>query len=428
MAQAIDVSDVAGLRAAITSAAPGSTIRLAPGDYAGIDVNRAIDGAPVAISGPRDARLIQMKFTAPARNWHLRGVTLLAGKPDVGPYGGSAVTFTRAQDVALDDVLIHGVAPGPDSWNEGSKGLALTQAQGIVLANSQVRHVRLLAALQDSRGVVLVNNDFQDARDGVLVSNVQGLLIRNNLFQGWLPRYDLKEHPDMIQFWTRHRPHGSARVEISNNLMDAGENRAVQGIFARAEDMEYNKAPQGFHRDWVIRNNIYFGSSKHGISLSDVQGVLVENNSVLASPHAFVGRQPISPDGRSGTGYKPFILLLRTTKGEVRGNIAPFIATAKTATVLTDNNLIFQPAKPADAVNPKGSFAAPIGAGKHDVKDFLIVAGSEAQRTGRGADASQVGPRAQPEALAGLQATARALADVVDEYLNQPAEPAPAPR
>ena len=415
----IDVADRASLSAAILAAPAGSTIRLAPGDYIDIAVRRRIDGAPVVITGPRDARLIRLTFANPASGWRVNGVTILAAVPGVGPYGGQAVNFARAQDVALDDVLISGVAPGPDAWNEGSKGLLFSRAEGIAVANSEIRHVRLIASLQDSRGIVLANNRFIDAREGLQVSNVQGLIVRNNLFRGWVPRLDLKEHPDMIQFWTRARPTGSARVEISNNLFDAGEERAVQGIFTRAEDFEYGKAPQGFHRDWVIRNNIYFGSSKHGISLSDVQGVLVENNNVLASPHAFVGRQPVSADGRSGTGYKPFILLLRSTKAQVRGNLAAYIAsTAEPGPIEQTNNQQYKPVSPKDGLNPDKSFKAPLLAGPHDPSDFALVEGSEAQRKGRGADAAQVGPRSRAEPIEPLATKARALADTVDAFMQ----------
>jgi hypothetical protein len=421
----IEVTDRTSLNAAILAAPPGSTIRLAPGEYKDINVCRKIDGAPVAITGPRDARFIRLTFTNPASGWRVQGITILAGVPGVGPYGGQAVHFARASDIAMDDVLITGVAPGPDAWNEGSKGILFSRAEAIAIANSEIRHVRLIAALQDSRGIVIANNRFIDAREGLQVSNVQGLVIRNNLFRGWVPRFDRKEHPDMIQFWTRGRPTGSARVEISNNLLDAGDDRAVQGIFTRAEDFEYGKAPQGFHRDWVIRNNIYFGSSKHGISLSDVQGVLVENNSVLASPHAFVGRQPVSADGRSGTGYKPFILLLRSTQAQVRNNLAAFIAsTAEPGPVVQSNNQQYKPGAPKSALNPDRSFMAPLLAGPHEPSDFALASGSQAQRKGRGADAAKVGPRGQAEPIELLATRARTLADTADAFMQGGTSPA----
>lgn len=427
-AQQIRVSDVAGLRDAIGSAAPGSTIMLAAGDYPGIEIRRAIDGPPVTISGPRSARLIQLKFTLPAKGWQVRGVTLLTSDPGAGLADGNAVTFTRAQQITLDAVLIHGVTPDKDAWNESSKGVMFTRAAGIVIANSEIRHVRLIAGLQDSRGIVIANNRFLDAREGVQVSNVQGLVIRNNLFQGWVPRFDRKEHPDMIQFWTRARPTGSSRAEISNNLLDAGEDRNVQGLFVRAEHFENNLSPQGFHRNFVIRNNVYFGSAKHGISLSDAQGVLVENNSILASPHAFVGNRPVSADGRSGNGWIPAILVLRSTRGIVRNNLTASISdTTVPGAVEQKNNQVYKPLSPRDAVNPNNSFAAPLLAGTHTPADFQLKASSEAKRKGRGADAAKVGPRNTPEPIAALAAQARQLADTVDDHTQSFAATPPSP-
>ena len=424
----IDVADAASLTAAIAQAPPGSLIRLAPGDYAGIRIRRRIDGDPVIIEGPREARFILLNFTNPARGWRVRGVTILSGIPGVPPKFASGVHFARAQDIALDNVLVTGVSPGPDAGDEGSRGLMFQRASGIVIANSEIRHVRLIAALQDSRGLVFANNRFLDAREGLQVSNVQGLVVRGNLFRGWVPRFDLREHPDMIQFWTRNRPTGSARVEISNNLLDAGEESLVQGIFARAEDFEKGRLPQGFHRDWVVRNNIYFGSSKHGISLSDVQGALVENNTILASPHAFVGRRSVSANGRSGSGWIPHILLLRSTRAVVRNNLAPYITnTATPGPVELRNNQLYRPMAPGDARNPGKSFNAPLLAGTHEPADFALTRRSKARRKGRGADASTVGPQDQAVPIEPLVALARALADTEDSFMKPPPAPAAAP-
>lgn len=429
--QQINVKDVAGLQAAVINAAPGSTIRLAPGDYPNIDIKRQNNGARITITGPRSARFQKLQFIKPAQGWRVHGVSLLAGTPGVSPTNLPAVYIWRASDISFDNVLITGIADSPDAWGDNGKGLSLLASSGIVLANSEVRHVRLISGFQDSRGVVFVNNRFHDAREGLQISNSHGLLVRNNSFEGWTPRYDLGEHSDMIQFWTRNRPNGSSRVEIANNFLSAGLDRNVQGLFVRAEDHEKGKYPEGFHRNWVVRNNIYFGSSKHGITLGDVRGAIVENNTVLAAPHAFVGKVPVSADGRSSSGHMPHINLLRSTEAVMRNNLAPGFSLAETAIVENINNLQYRPRAPELALNPAGSFAAPLVAGQHKVDFFAIVPGSQAAQQGLGADVRTVGPQATPEPIAALEARARALADTADPYLlplvARPRPPAPVP-
>lgn len=398
------------LRLAIRDAAPGTVIRLAPGLYPGLFIRRAIDGPPVVIQGPREARLAGLRLAQPARGWRFEGVTIEAPTPPPGePYRGRAIDLTAAARITFNRVLVTGVSPDEGPGSEGTYGLFMAKARSVVFANSIIRHVMIVAGLHDSQGVILAGNQFLDSREGVQVSHGADIAIRNNLFRGWEPRYDRQEHPDMIQFWTRGRPTGSMRVEISSNLLSAGNERSVQGIFIRAEDYEWNKAPEGYHRDFVIRNNIYYGSSPHGITVGDVRGALVENNSILASPHAFVGKRS-DPSGRTSFGYVPGLRVLRTTTGTYRANLVAAITNTSTdpAANLFDNNSVYL-TRGGPRFNPANSLAETLTAGDPPLAAFALLPNSPAARAGVGADAAKVGPHDAGEDIAALENEAAAM-------------------
>ncbi|MEI6486034.1 MAG: hypothetical protein WCO11_07180 [Sphingomonadales bacterium] len=401
----IDVADGEALASAVATAPPGTLIRLAPGDYPRLVVNRQIDGEPVRISGPRTARINQLLFNK-AAGWQLDGVTVLGGPGRLMP-----LDIGLSRDILVSGVLLTGTTPGDGPGDEDSNGVTIRNCEGVVLAGSEITHVKQIAGVRDSFGVVIEGNRFTNAREGIMVRATHGLAIRHNSFQGWQPRFDLFEHPDMIQFMTQQVPTGSTMVTIAGNFLMAGRDSAIQGIFIRAEAYENGKEPLGYHRDFTIRNNVYYGSSRHGISMTNIRGVVAENNTVIGSPHAYVGNVPRDPTGRSSTGFQPSIMAQGITWGRIANNISALMAVRAEAWRTKDsNNFVYNPRMPGDERNPGRSFTAAITAGDLPLSAFAIRPGSDAARHGRGADITQVGPDAASRDLPALLAEARALA------------------
>lgn len=407
----IRVDSPNGLAQAVAAATAGSQILLAPGDYPMISINRAGDAdgrSGIRISGPREARIAGLRFGPAASGWQVDGVTVL------GPADNSAaIDVSGGRRITLSRVLVNGTAPGDGPENEAGAGLNLRGASAITLADSEVRHVRLVMRIWDVRGLVVSGNHFHGAREGLAINGAHGLVIHHNHFEDWRPRFDLGEHPDMIQFFNRYVADGTNDVSIIGNLMVAGDDWMVQGLFGGAQDFQKGLAPNGFMRNMVVRNNIYYGSAYHAISLGDVDGIVVENNTVLASPHAFVGKQPPDPAGRTSSGTMPRILLGGVRGARVTGNIAPRVLQRRVADppAVVENNFSYEPRVPDDALNPGRSFAAPLVKGLSRLTDFAVLPQSEAGKRRQGADISAVGPAAANHDVAALAAQARALAE-----------------
>jgi hypothetical protein len=414
----VEVTDAASLSSAVLWARAGTTIRLAAGDYPRLVVRREIDGQPIRITGPRGARIDQAVFLK-AAGWHLEGVTIIGGTGRLMP-----LDIASSRNIVVSNVHLTGATPGPGPDNEDSNGLVVRGSEAIVFAGSEVDHVKQIAGIRDSFGVVIEGNRFTNAREGLMVRATHGLAIRNNLFQGWRPRFDKFEHPDMIQFFTQHVPTGSSMVTIQGNYLSAGEDRAVQGIFIRAEAYEAGREPMGYHRNFVISDNVYFGSSRHGISTTNIRGLIIENNTVIGSPHAFTGNVPRDPTGKSSYGWQPAILVAGKSWGRASNNIAALMAIRPEVVGMQDiNNFVYKPRDLPDGRNPGNSFNAPLTAGDLPISAFAIRPGSDAARHQRGADVRKVGPEAAVrdlQTLAGEAATLAANARLQDLTKDPP--------
>lgn len=402
----VDVADGAALANAVMWARPGSTIRLAAGDYPQMVIKRVVDGAPILITGPRSARINQILFLK-AAGWQVEGITILGGIGKAMP-----VDVALSRNIVLNNVKLSGSTPDPDPRWEESNGLVVRASEVVVLALSEVTHVKQIASLRDSFGVVIEGNRFTNAREGLMVRANHGLVIRHNLFMGWKPRFDIFEHPDMIQFFTQQVPTGSSMVTIEGNYLSAGEDRAIQGIFIRAEAFEAGREPMGYHRDFVIRNNVYYGSSRHGITINNVRGLTVENNTVIGSPHAFVGNVPRDPAGKTSTGWQPAIIAGGITWGRLSNNITALMAIRVESVGTQDiNNFVYKPRVLADARNPSNSFAAALPGGDLPLAAFAVRPQSDNGKHGRGANVRVVGPDAARRDIAALLSEASALAE-----------------
>ena len=343
---AVGPADVAGWR-------PGERIRI---DDAAATPNLAIVGRHFAPAITIDASGAMFESILIRDS---SGIRLIGAQ--VNGSTRRAVQVERSRDIMLHDLSIVGRTGGADPRDETGVAVTIRGSTQVSLTHSHIEHVSNIAAVRDSRGVVIAENSFDRAREGIMTTNAQGLLYTRNRFARWAPRYDLLEHPDMMQFFTRNGTAASSFVRIHANGLMAGDNRPVQGIFARSEDAESGASPDALHHHFSIRHNVYHGSSLHGISLTSVRDAVVEHNSVIASANGFVRPEYVDPAGLWRTGYVAAILVGSGTSGRFAYNIAPALSLRPGAGVTDiEGNAISRPRTGVEASRAGGCLITPL--------------------------------------------------------------------
>jgi hypothetical protein len=300
------VSSRAELLAAIAAAGPGDTIRLKAGDYGDVSLrNRRYAGKRLTLVGDTaDRPVLASLDLRQAAGVAVAGVRISgATSPLVNMSGASDIVFAGNE--------VTGSNRNQDPWDDGSAGIHARTAQRVTIAQNLFEDIRVAAYVQRSSGVTIARNTARHVREGLNLAAVSNLDIVGNLFHSFSPLYPKKEHPDAIQFWTSGETEGSSDVRIANNVMLLGGCKAVQGIFVRSETGE-GLPNHVRHRNFTVSGNVYYGSSRHGITLSGIDGATVDNNVVVSTPFSEAGRVgAAATDPRCSGAMVP---VLRTTK------------------------------------------------------------------------------------------------------------------
>ena len=321
-ARTMAVADDEALRKAVATARAGDRIELASGSYAPVEIrNRRIEGAPVTITG-KDARIAAIALVG-SGGWAIDGITV------GGATGQRArVIFIQdSADIAVRNSLVHGVNVNNDPWDDGSVGIGLRETQRVEITGNRLRDHGLGFVAATSSDVRFEGNSIAFVREGSNWTGVRNATIRCNRFSHVFPNWLRGEHPDVIQAWPGKNG-GSHDMLIEGNFLLLGGPRAVQGIFIQGEQRPVPTMEAGMMRNITVRDNVYYGSSRHGITIGGVSNVLIENNTVLPSPHAQQDNPPPrSADGRRSSALVPRITVQGSNStGLVVANITPAVS------------------------------------------------------------------------------------------------------
>ncbi|MFN7399915.1 MAG: hypothetical protein ACK5SX_12860 [Sandaracinobacter sp.] len=312
------------LRAALLSARVGDTVLLAPGTYGDVNLDRfRFTGGFVNIrsSDPQNRAVFGQMRLGLASGLSISGIDAQSSLSPVVSASGSNIRFAGNR--------IRGALPNGDPWDDQQTGMWVRFASNIVVASNDFQDLRMAIWVQRATSVAIRHNDFTVMREGLNISGATRGDIDNNRFEHFSPRYDLGEHPDAIQFWTRNETSGVSRYRIRNNFLSFGHDGHVQGIFLGNEDINLP------HSNLDVSGNIYYGSSFHGISLGMVNDSRIFNNIVVSSPWADINNTSFrSADGRKGGGMPPTIALGVGSNVQTFGNAAThFRGTSDTRTI-----------------------------------------------------------------------------------------------
>lgn len=321
------VGSAAELMAALSKAKPNERIELAPGHYGTLALNGknqswARFAAPVTIASADEAKPaefggINLRFV---RNLTVSGVRLKYVFAAGDTVRAKPTTIWDSEDVrirasAFEGDVARGVGEAMDGFATGI-GLDVTRSRNIEIESNRFHTWHRAAVVAYSEHVTIRGNEVKDIRsDGFNFARVNDVLIENNHLHDFRTSLSTGDHPDMIQFWTNGTREPTFNIQIKNNYLDSGAGPWTQSIFVRNEEVDHRRGGREmFYRNFEITGNLIRNSHLHGISIGQVDGLVIGNNTLIQA----------APSPRLNHVTVPAINVNATSENvRIHDNIAP---------------------------------------------------------------------------------------------------------
>ena len=275
------VDSPAALQAALASARPGETIRLAPGVYPAVAIHDLkADGVTITSADPAHPAVINDLALQHASGLAFTNLEFAFPEAanDKDAEGSFGARVNNSSDIRFDHDNFHG-ALGKDPVLD-IKGLHIVQSQHVVISNNEFQFLRVGIHTKIDDHIAITGNSFHDIRvDGIDNSASSDEDVSGNNFTtfhrvGEPPTGG--DHGDAIQFWTL-QDIASENITVTDNVIVQGTGRNFQGIFVQA--LPQHGQP---FRHVTIKGNIIIGGSRNGILVAGAQDVTLADNTIVA--------------------------------------------------------------------------------------------------------------------------------------------------
>lgn len=367
------VTDGPALERALQNARGGEVIQIAPGVI-----------PKVYLAGINPGSMVTIRSADPANpatigELGIRGASNLRFEQiDIGhPLEAGANTkayYAQVNDVhnvVFDRIAFHGSLD--DNPLNDASGLFVRNGDHVTISNSSFVELNRGGVFSLLHDVTITGNIVRSAREGFDFAKVDAVAITGNRFDSVRPDTAQGDHADCIQFWSKGVDAGSEKILIADNVMIVGDSGGTQGIFMRAE------VAGTVHKGITIRNNLYYGDARHGITLMGAEDADITGNTIVSTANPLL---------------QPAINIRQAHDIRVHHNVATLILVLPDATADVGDNLVLlrsprdrlgggvgMPAVAALDSAPAADFAR-LGRGKLGFVPPAVEAGSTARWPG----------------------------------------------
>jgi len=303
------------------------------------------------------------------------------------------ITITYGKDITLVGNTMTGTAEGFYS-ETGSTAMADTMmfvryCNGLTFAENTVSNYFSAIGMLDSKNIVIEGNDFSKLQgDGIQGGGWDGVKIADNYMHDFYGSTQTVNHTDMIQIWGTNTSFAARNVEITGNVLDAGDGAVTQGIFIRNEDFGTTKAASGYLQNISITNNTIYNGAPNGISVADVDGLVLENNTVLWDKGISTWTSPTT----ESASVMPWVRVENVVNADIDSNIAGRYVTTNVTYVdgSAGNNILIDYKNPFSEFYVYNHFNDLLAEGS-SITNLMLKTGSSLQGYGATIDPAAFG-------------------------------------
>ena len=279
-----EVSNKIELISALKKATGGEVIKLKPGNYEDVSLDKIQPKSVVTISSlsSKDRAVFKNLYISNSTNLTFRKIII---NPNEIPSADWAVygLVQTSKNIKFIDSEFNA---GKDEANY-PKGYCFRvyQSISVVFRRNIFRNAIRGLILSDSQKLLIDSNNFYKLRsDGINMAGVNGVRIVKNWLHDFYTKPGTGDHPDMIQMWSSGVPDIiSSGIEIDSNVLDMGNGSWTQSIFMRNEIVDTGIAPTHFYKNIKVTNNWIRNGHLHGITVGEVDKLLIANNTLITT-------------------------------------------------------------------------------------------------------------------------------------------------
>lgn len=197
----------------------------------------------------------------------------------------------------------------------GEGAASLRDSTNITFSHNTISNYNTGIYYMEVKGLTISHNDISGIQgDGMRGGGIQDVVISHNYLHDFYGSAQDVNHTDMIQIWGTNAEMLTQNVEISHNILDAGNGAATQAIFIKNEEFKNS----GYYQDISIHNNVIHNGMAQGIGVSHTKGLEITDNTLLWNTAA----QTQSNSNAEFVSNSPRIMLVKTPEAQVNGNVA----------------------------------------------------------------------------------------------------------
>lgn len=217
----------------------------------------------------------------------------------------------------------------------GDKAVLFRDSSNILFENNYVDGYHHALEVTNVINADIIGNEITNfSGDGFRGGGLRDVTIADNYIYDPYSIDQFIDHTDLIQVWGAGSYILTENLTISNNTLIATD-AASQSIFVRNEEFgKPGDSTAGHYKNITITDNLIYNAHTHGIHVSDANGVLIDNNTVLWNQDATKSMSGVPLEGEPSINLRSTVL-----NATVTDNITPKISVPD-GTTLSGNQIV----------------------------------------------------------------------------------------
>ncbi len=242
------------------------------------------------------------------------------------------VRVTQSEHIQIVGNTMTGEADGylssTTNATQAENGGLVRDSSDVTIAGNDISNYFFAFNFLDSTDIEYSGNHITGLQaDAFSGAGVQNVVIADNTMEGFYGSDQSENHSDFIQIFGQGATLLNSNIEISGNLMSTAGAPSYQGILIGGAGSEN-------FQDISIHDNVIYTGSPHGIYVAGVDGLEIQDNTVLWNPDNWTKMDAWADE----VNYKPWIWVGDSPDPIVSGNIADDVFIDKVKS--PDGNLI----------------------------------------------------------------------------------------